>query len=75
MKRLALILAMALPCLLSAHSATAQPNCQGFCTNQTLCSQSCIYNYQLTFCLDYGTCNKDPDGDGINIPYDNCPYN
>jgi hypothetical protein len=73
-KRFALIFVVALSLLLSAHAAAAQPSCQSVCNSQSLCSLSCTYNYQSSFCLEYGTCNKDPDHDGILIPYDNCPY-
>jgi hypothetical protein len=73
-KRFALVLVAALPSFLSAHWAVAQPDCATYCTPQTYCPMECTYQYQTTICLWYGVCDKDPDHDGILMPYDNCPY-
>lgn len=58
---------------LTAGHLEAQPNCAGFCNPLVPCNATCSTNI-YTNCLAYnGVCNHDPDGDGVDLAYDNCP--
>ena len=61
-------------------TALAQPACSsGFCNPSMDCEIKCCYNcsygnINLITCLQYnGTCNQDPDADGVLWASDNCP--
>jgi hypothetical protein len=64
--------------LLAAGALVAQPTCTGSLCNPSMdCMMPCYSTaLQKTItCLQYGTCNRDPDGDGVLWEYDNCPRN
>jgi hypothetical protein len=55
-----------------AAPGAAQPACQGFCNPLVPCLMTCT-THIYTNCLAYnGICNRDEDGDGVDITVDNC---
>jgi hypothetical protein len=73
------------PCLLTslllvgAVAANAQgipiTDCSISCNSQILCSQWCTQDGGDSTCGNYGVCDPDPDGDGLDYYMDNCPVN
>jgi len=68
---------LCLAVLVSAGSAWAQPACPNFCNPLMDCMNTCWNSPTQSYvtCLQYGSCNKDPDADGVLWQSDNCPRN
>lgn len=64
--------------LATAGAAAAQPTCSSVCNPLMDCMMPCANGYgyaSVITCLQYGTCNRDPDADGVLWQVDNCPRN
>lgn len=71
-------LGIALLAVAGAAQAQIEPpkatDCQWSCFNDSNCDRSCEYGGGWITCGDYGTCDYDPDNDGVSWPNDNCSY-
>lgn len=70
------LLVTALLLLTGAVAASAQPvtDCSISCSSQSLCTRWCTENGGDSSCGNFGVCDPDPDGDGLDYGVDNC-YN
>lgn len=71
-KLILLVFALAFVAAVSAHAQSGY-DCSTVCTSSTPCYQDCVLGQLFTTCADYGVCDMDPDNDGRNNNYDNCP--
>jgi hypothetical protein len=63
-----------LVCTVAAHAQGTQvTDCSISCNSQTLCTRWCTENGSDSTCGNYGVCDPDPDGDGLDYYLDNCP--
>lgn len=59
----------------AAHAQIEATDCAYTCNSESMCDRWCTDGGVESNCGNSGSCNPDPDADGLDYYMDNCPYN